>query len=86
MVAGNTTAPTLWNLRTGRSTVHPGASGAALSVNRWGTIGTVVHRNGRVSALGRLDRVTVVADTGVAAGTVTDSPFGDGQAVRWFGC
>lgn len=89
MVAGNTTAPTLWNLRTGRSTVHENASGAALSVNRWGTIGTVgtiVHRDGRVSTLGNLDRVTVVTDSGVAAGTVTDSPFGDGQAVRWFGC
>lgn len=89
MVAGNTTAPTLWNLRSGSVTVQSNASGAALSVNRWGTIGTVgtiVHRNGRVSAVGAFDRVTVVADSGVAAGTVTGSPFGDGQAVRWFGC
>lgn len=89
MVVGNTTAPTLWDPRTGRFTVHENASGAALSVNRWGTIGTIgtiAHRDGRVSALGSLDRVSVVTDTGVAAGTVTDSPFGDGRAVRWFGC
>jgi uncharacterized membrane protein len=87
--ATNSTVPTLWNLRTGGVTLHSAAPGAALSVNRWGTIGTVgaiVHRDGRVSAVGPLDRVPVVTDLGVAAGTVTDSPFGDGQAVRWFGC
>ena len=96
MVAGNvydpatgSTAPTLWNLRTGGVRLHTNAPGGALSVNRKGTIGTVgaiVHRNGRVSLLGDLDRVSVLTDSGVAAGTVTDSPFGPGQAVRWFGC
>lgn len=96
MVAGNVfdpatseTRPALWNLRTGSGTLHSDAPGAALSVNRWGTVGTVgaiVHRDGRVSAVGDLDRVSVVTDSGVAAGTVTDSPFGAGQAVRWFGC
>jgi hypothetical protein len=90
MVAGNVydpatswTVPTLWNLRTGSVTLHSDAPGGGLSVNRWGTVGTVgaiVHRDGRVSTLGSLDRVSVVADTGVAAGTVA------GQAVRWFGC
>ena len=87
--ATNSTGPALWNLRTGSSTVHSDGPGGVLSVNRWGTIGTVgavVHRDGRVSTLGWLDRVSVVTDSGVAAGTVTDSPFGEGQAVRWFGC
>ena len=63
--------------------------GAALSVNRRGTIGTVgaiVHRDGRVSYVGYLDQVSVVTDSGVAAGTATDSLINYGQAVRWFGC
>jgi hypothetical protein len=96
MVAGNvydpvtgSTVPTLWNLRTGSVTLHSDAPGGALSVNHRGTIGTVgaiVHRDGRVSAVGYLDRVSVVTASGTAAGTLTDSPFGPGQAVRWFGC
>jgi hypothetical protein len=96
MVAGSTydplvgsPVPTLWNLRTGRVTPQSDAPPSALSVNRWGTIGSVgaiVHRNGRVSRLSPLDEVTVVADTGVAAGTEIDRSFDDGQAVRWFGC
>jgi uncharacterized membrane protein len=88
-VAGHTTAPTLWNLRTGRFAVYENTSGEALSVNRSGTIGTVgaiVHRNGRVSPVGELNRVTVLTDSGVGAGTAGAGPFGPGQAVRWFGC
>jgi hypothetical protein len=89
MVAGNMSKPTLWNLRSGRFTVQSNASGGVLAVNRHGTIGTVggiVHRDGRVSAFGSFDRVAVVTDSGVAAGTITDLSYGPGQAVRWFGC
>jgi hypothetical protein len=89
MVAGLTTGPTLWDLRTDRRTVYAYETGEALSVNRWGTIGTVgaiVHRDGRVSPIGEQNRVSVLADSGVGAGTAGAGPYGPGQAVRWFGC
>jgi hypothetical protein len=84
--ATNATAPTLWHPRGGGFTMFTDVAAAALSVNRWGTLGVVgalVHANGRVASVGDGARVNTVADTGVAAGTTDEFA---GQAVRWLGC
>jgi uncharacterized membrane protein len=90
MVAGNvfdgdSTVPALWNLRTGKLTLYKNTdAGGAFSVNSRGTLGAfgaLVHKGGRVVATSAGAPVTVVTDSGAAAGTLP----GD-QAVRWVGC
>lgn len=79
-------APIVWNLRTGQTTRHPVGLGSVLSVNRWGTVGTIgaiIHADGRVVPVGDQAAVEVVTDRGDAAGTT--APF-YGQAVRWLHC
>lgn len=92
LVAGNVfdpasgeTVPAMWNLRSGQLTVRSDVQGAALSINRWGTIGVaggaLVHADGRVVPV--VGWVNVVTDRGTAAGTTN---FFTGQAVLWTGC
>lgn len=92
MVAGNVLDPatgssalTEWNLRTGRFKIWPNLQGAALSINRWGTIGVaggdIVHADGRVVRVSGW--VNVVTDRGTAAGTTSEFT---GHAVLWRGC
>jgi len=91
LVAGNVfdpasgaTVPAVWNLRSGQLTVRSNVQGAALSINRWGTIGAggaLVHSDGRVVPVTGL--VNTVTDRGTAAGTTN---FFTGQAVLWTGC
>jgi hypothetical protein len=90
MVAGNvfdpvtgSTVATVWHLRTGIIT-KSAVQGAALSVNRWGTLGSagaIVHADGRVVPV--VGWVFVVTDQGLAAGT---NKLYIGQAVVWRGC
>ena len=92
LVAGNvfdpatgSTAVAEWNLRTGSFTMWPSVQGAALSINRWGTIGVaggdLVHADGRIVAV--TGWVYAVTDRGSAAGTTNDFT---GHAVLWLDC
>lgn len=84
--ATNSTAPALWNLRTGGFTLYTDVQSGAISVNSKGTIGgggVIVHANGRVSPVGSEALVYTVADNGTAAGT---TKMFHGQAVTWIGC
>jgi hypothetical protein len=79
--ATGSSALTEWNLRTGQFRIWPSLEGAALSINRWGTIGVaggeIVHADGReVPVTGWPNAVT---DRGTAA------EF-NGHAVLWRGC
>lgn len=91
LVAGNVFDPTTgstalaeWDLRTGQFMEWPNVQGAALSINRWGTIGVagaIVHTDGRIVPV--KGWVNVVTDRGTAAGTTSEFT---GQAVMWTGC
>jgi hypothetical protein len=82
---GESSAQALWNLRTGKVTLYRNPDpGGVFSVNSQGTIGAygaLVHKGGRVVVTSPYAPVSVVADSGAAAGTLP----GD-QAVRWVGC
>lgn len=88
IVAGNVFDPATgstdaaeWNLRTGRLTTWPN-TGAALSVNRRGTLGlggAIVHAGGRVVPVS--GSVYTVSDRGAAAGAT----YGN-KAELWLGC
>jgi hypothetical protein len=91
-VAGNvfdpatgSTVPALWNLRTGRFTMWRNVQGAALSINRWGTLGVaggaIVHADGHVVPV--TGWVNAVTDRGTAAGATSEF---SGKAVRWPDC
>ena len=82
--ATGSTVPAVWNLRTKSFRMLSELQGAALSVNRQGTLGlpfAIVHADGRMVPVDGL--VNVVTDRGTAAGTTNAFT---GHAVLWLGC
>ena len=79
----STRAVVRWRLPDRIATLVSTEYGDAFAVNRYGTVavlGALIHRNGRISALGDSAQPAVLSDRGTAAGTYF------GSAVVWTGC
>jgi len=79
----STSAVVRWHLPDRTATLVSTEYGDAFAVNRYGTVavlGALIHRNGRISALGDSAQPAVLSDRGTAAGTYS------GSAVVWTGC